>query len=90
MKHNKKTQHNQHDPSLSSSLRCPLSDSVPKHSPTPQQTCLSSPIVYTSYSVDRRKFFVVQMLVKRLVDFIVELPVHQHNVYFLLLHEAKI
>ena len=27
--------YNQHDPSLSSSIRCPLSNSVPKYSPTP-------------------------------------------------------
>ena len=47
--------YNQHDLSLSSSVRCPLSDSVPKRSPTPQQTCIYPPIVYTTYSVDSRK-----------------------------------
>ena len=55
MKHKKKSTYNQHDPSLSSSLQCPLSGSIPKQSPTPQQTCIYPPIVYTTYSVDSRK-----------------------------------
>ena len=45
----------QYDPSLSSTIRYPLSDYVPKQSPTPQQTCILIQIVSTTYSVDSRK-----------------------------------
>ena len=55
MKHQNKTQYNQPHLSPSSSVRHSLSDSLPKQSPIPQQTCISISIVYTIYSVDSSK-----------------------------------
>ena len=39
-----KENYTQQGPSISSTVPCPLSDYIPKQSPTPQQTCIPPPL----------------------------------------------